>query len=117
VRFFLDNDVPISVGRMMREHGHRCWTAAEAGLAAEGQDDNLTVYAAEQGAVLVISDREFSQRRKKNPIGRHIWLHCLEPDAAAVLAAHLADVDELLRGSDVMVTVTRHGVKAAFKWS
>jgi hypothetical protein len=45
VRFFLDHNVPVSVRRMLLEQGHECWTASEAGLATEGQDDNLSVYA------------------------------------------------------------------------
>jgi predicted nuclease of predicted toxin-antitoxin system len=88
VRFFLDNDVPVSVAKMLRSRGHECWTAGEAGLA-DAQDDNLTVYATVHYAVLVTLDREFSQRRRKNPIGHHVWLHCPDPEAAAVLGAHL----------------------------
>lgn len=68
-RFFLDHDVPASVAAMLRAEGHQCWTANEAGLATESQDDNLTVYADEHRAVLVTLDREFSQRRLKNSIG------------------------------------------------
>jgi hypothetical protein len=37
VRFFLDHDVPASVGKMLRGEGHDCWTAAQAGLAAEAR--------------------------------------------------------------------------------
>lgn len=101
MRFFLDNDVPVSVGKMLRNRGHECWTAAEAGLATEGQDDNLTVYAEAHHAVLVTLDREFSQRRRKNPIGRHVWLHCPDPEAAAVLDAHLVEVLRLLHRTNV----------------
>jgi predicted nuclease of predicted toxin-antitoxin system len=89
MRFFLDNDVPVSVGRMLRRHGHVSWTASEAGLANEGQDDNLTIYAADHRAVLVTLDREFIRRRQANPIGQHIRLRCLEPEAADVLASRL----------------------------
>ena len=53
--------------------------AAEGGLAAEGQDDNLTVYAAGRGAVLVTLDRQFIQRRRANSIERHVRLRCAEP--------------------------------------
>lgn len=65
MRFFLDNDVPVSVGKMLAAHGHRWWTAAEAGMADESQDDNLSVYSASKGAVLVTLDREFMRRRRK----------------------------------------------------
>jgi hypothetical protein len=58
VRFFLDHNVPVGVRRMLVAQGHECWTASEAGLATEGQDDNLSVYADSKGAALVTFDRE-----------------------------------------------------------
>jgi len=52
VRFFLDNDVPVSLGQMLRKFGHDCWTAADAGLADEERDDSAA-------GMLVIMDRGF----------------------------------------------------------
>jgi predicted nuclease of predicted toxin-antitoxin system len=92
VRFFLDNDVPVSVRTMLIVRHHVCWTAGQAGLALESQDDNLSVYAAEQDAVLVTLDREFMRRRRASPIGQHIRQH-------------------------VTVTVSWDGVKADSSWS
>jgi predicted nuclease of predicted toxin-antitoxin system len=117
VRFFLDNDVPVSVRTMLIAKGHECWTAAQAGLAAEGQDDNLTVYAARRDAVLVTLDRQFIQRRRANPIGRHIRLRCAEPEAAACLANCLDEVLEFLARDHVTVTVSREGTKADSAWA
>ena len=117
MRFFLDNDVPVSVGTMLRRQGHECWTAAEAGLAAEGQDDNLTVYVAKQDAILVTLDQQFMRRRRANPIGRHIRLRCTEPKAAACLAEHLPDVLEFLERDHVTITVSHNGVKADSGWA
>lgn len=116
MRFFLDNDVPASVGRMLRQRRHECWTAADAGLAAEGQDDNLTVYAAKHGAVLVSLDRQFIQRRRPNAIGQHIRLRCSEPEAAEVLAANLGHVLAYLERDHVTITVSMSGVKADSDW-
>jgi predicted nuclease of predicted toxin-antitoxin system len=84
VRFFLDNDVDVAVAHALRRAGHDCWTAANAGLET-GSDDDLTVYAYDHRAVLVTHDKEFSTRRRVNVIGHHIWLRCLEWDAAGVL--------------------------------
>ena len=116
MRFFLDHDVPASVGRMLRGAGHDCWTAAQAGLAAEGEDDKLSVYAAAQGAVLITLDREFSRRRLRNPIGWHIWLRCLEPEAAVVLSGSLAEVLALLHRANVTITVSMAHVSAESRW-
>jgi hypothetical protein len=116
VRFFLDNDVPVSVGRMLRHHGHTCWTAAEAGLAAEGQDDNLSVYADVREAVLITIDKEFTQPRRQNPLGRHVRLRGPEPEAAALLSGKLGEVLAYLQREHVTVTVSTHEVKAESRW-
>jgi hypothetical protein len=62
----------------------------------------------------VTFDREFSRRRRQNPIGHHIWLDCPEPTAAGVLQTHLAEVLDLLRREHVVIRVTEHSVNA---WS
>lgn len=116
MRFFLDNDVPVSVGRLLRRCGHDSWSAYEAGLSAESQDDNLTVYADTRRAVLVTLDREFSQRRRANAYGRHVKLRCPEPASADVLAVHLEVVLEYLERDHVTLTVSRDGVKADSDW-
>ena len=61
MRFFLDHDVDSAVGAMLRRHGHECWTAAEAALAG-AKDDALSVYADDQGAVLVTHTTRNSPR-------------------------------------------------------
>lgn len=101
---------------MLRRHGHDSWTAADAGLAAEGRDDNLSVYAAEHQAALVTLDREFTLRRRRNPIGRHVGLRCTEPEAADVLAARLVEVLEYLERDHVTVVVSKLEVKADSSW-
>lgn len=101
---------------MLIGRGHDCWTAGQAGLAAESQDDNLTVYAASRDAVLVTLDREFMKRRRANPIGRHIRLRCAEPEASRCLAACLDDVLKVLEREHVTVTVSWDGVKADSSW-
>ena len=65
---------------------------------------------------MVTMDREFSERRRKNPIGRHIRLRCHEPEAASILRNHLAEVLEYLKRDHVTLTVSKHGVKADSEW-
>lgn len=101
---------------MLRCQGHQCWTAADAGLADEGLDDNLTIYAAERGATLVTLDRRFIQRRQRYSIERHVRLRCSEPKAAGLLAEHLGEVLDYLERDHVTVTVSQQGVKADSGW-
>jgi hypothetical protein len=53
-----DHDVDARVAARLRKLGHDAWTAAEAGLN-RALDDDLTVYADNQRAVLVSHDSEF----------------------------------------------------------
>jgi hypothetical protein len=38
VRFFLDNDVDVAVGSLLRRQGHVCWSASDAGLSGATDD-------------------------------------------------------------------------------
>jgi predicted nuclease of predicted toxin-antitoxin system len=108
VRFLLDHDVAAEVSRMLRERHHECWTASAVGLAA-ASDDALTVWASGHGAVVVSTDREFGQRRTRNAIGLHVWLHCADWEASTVLGAHLNEVVTRLESrSDLTVRVSGH---------
>jgi predicted nuclease of predicted toxin-antitoxin system len=115
VRFLLDNDVDVAVGRVLRNAGHECWTAAEANLAGRvaADDDELSVYAQDKQAVVVTHDREFSQRRLRNTFGKHAWLRCEQPDAAALVAENLDElVNALTQHPDVVVIVSADGTEA-----
>ncbi|GAA1860332.1 hypothetical protein GCM10009836_45590 [Pseudonocardia ailaonensis] len=77
----------------------------------------MTVYAHEQGAVLLTHDKEFSQRRKRNVIGRHVWLRCLDLDAPALVERRL---DEIVAAvsirEDIWVRVSQDGMDTSFAW-
>jgi predicted nuclease of predicted toxin-antitoxin system len=112
VRFLLDNDVDVAVGRVLRSAGHECWTAAEANLAGHvaADDDEVSVYAHDKSAVVITHDREFSQRRLRNTFGKHVWLRCEQPDAASLIARHLDDlVQALNQHEEVVVMVSFDG--------
>ncbi len=79
-------------------------------------DANLFVYATEHRAALVTLDREFTLRRRRNPIGRHIGLRCTEPEAADLLAARLAEVLEYLERDHVTLVVSKLEVRADSSW-
>jgi hypothetical protein len=101
---------------MLHRQGHTWWTADNAHLAGD-KDDVLTGYADDHRAVLVTFDREFTQRRRRNSIGQHVKLRCVEPQAAAVLETHLDEVVELLRGREhVTIKVSKDGVVPDSDW-
>jgi len=105
LRFVLDNDVAVTVRRVLLDAGHECWTAAEANLG-DAPDDALAVYATDRSAALISHDAEFARRRRRNTIGQHVWLRCTEPQAQAVLGEHLGEVvDALSKMPDIVVEV------------
>lgn len=111
----LDHDVDAEVAGVLRRLGHECWTAGDAGLATAA-DDDLTAYAQTRDAILVTHDREFSQRRRKSVIGRHLWLRCQEPDAGALLGEHVEDVVSVAqRHQDLWIMLSADG-RLNFSW-
>lgn len=92
MRFVLDYDVDVRVCELLMAAGHECWRAPE-GLV---EDDDISVYADDRGAVVVSHDRGFAYRRQRRTFGQHVRLACKQPMAVGVLEAHLDKVIGLL---------------------
>ena len=116
MRFVCDHDIDSEVAGRLRQLGHQAWTAAEAGLS-DAADDSLTVYVCGKAAVLLTHDREFSQPRRRNVVGKPIWLRCREWEAADLLADHLDELLPLLNSTaDVFVSVSVEGYQVSRAW-
>ena len=116
MRFVLDHDVDARLGRVFRARGHDCWTAADANLAL-AKDDELTAYADDRKAVLVTHDVEFSSRRARNVVGRHLQLRCEEPDAVDLVTLHFdAIIDNLGSAEHIFVRVSAEGCTRSMRW-
>jgi predicted nuclease of predicted toxin-antitoxin system len=117
VRFLCDQQVDARVAVALRRLGHDAWTVANAGRS-RAEDDELTVYADDRDAVLISHDVEFSERRRRNVVGRHIFLRCNEWDAAELIERHLDDLLPMLsRYSDVWVKLSGlERPELSFRW-
>lgn len=117
MRFLCDHDVSAWVATALRRLGHEAWTAHNAGLST-AEDDSLTVYAINHGAVLISHDKEFSGRRSRNVVGRHNVLRCRERDAADLLGQHLDFVLPILEHKpDVWIRLAVDAVpQLSFEW-
>ena len=94
---------------MLRSRAHHVESANSIGLS-DADDDELSVWADERGAILLTHDREFSRRRRAMPVGRHVELRCKERVAADLLARHLDEVLRLLSSAqDVTVVLSVAG--------
>lgn len=112
-----DHDLDAAVPSILRKLGHEAWTVANAGLS-DAADDDLTIYAQERQAALITHDSEFSERRRRNVVGQHIYLKCKEWDAAEVLADNLDEILAVLtRRPDVWIRLSPEAeYKLSFKW-
>lgn len=116
MRFVCDHDVDAAVAAVLRRHGHEAWTVGLAGLSS-ASDDELTVYAHNKNAALITHDVEFSQRRRRNVVGQHIWLRCPEEDAAELIAAHIEQIVLMLSvNSDLWIKLSVAGTELSFRW-
>lgn len=116
--FYLDNDVDVTCATVIRAAGYHCWTASEAATQND-DDDEQTVYATDKGAVLITHDREFTNRRKRLPIGHHVRLMCHQLDGPALLENALDKIVSFLGASpDLVLEVSpgRGGVVEVKAW-
>lgn len=116
MRFFLDQDVDVAVAGVLRRLGHEAWTADDAGLSTAA-DDELTVYAHDQRAVLLTHDREFSARRRKHVVGWHVQLRCVELDAADLISRYCAELVKLVSVfDDLFLAISKEGLELSHRW-
>ena len=110
MRFFLDENVDAAVGAVLRDAGHACWTAVEAGLSG-AIDDAIAVYADDRRAVLVSHDKAFAERHRLNTFGKHVWLSCEPFEAPDAVGRLLPEITRRLASmSHLVVEVTRDRV-------
>ncbi|HET6750514.1 MAG TPA: DUF5615 family PIN-like protein [Actinomycetes bacterium] len=106
MQFFLDENVDVAVGLVLREAGHDCWAATDAGLSG-AIDDAIAVYADERKAVLVSHDKAFAERHRLKTLGKHVWLRCEPFEASDVVRAHLPEITRGLAGmANLVIEVT-----------
>lgn len=81
-------------------------------------DDELTVYADDQSAALLTHDAEFSLRRRRAVVGKHVWLRCSEMDAAELVEQRIEElVAALSIHKDVWVRLSAEGLSLSFAWT
>lgn len=116
MRFLLDEDVDARVVGVLVGGGHDAWTVVDAGLSSV-DDETVAIYGHSKQAAVVTHDREFSRWRKRNCIGRHVFLKCDEPDARDLLEAHMDElVDILQRFEDVYCELSPSGLSISLQW-
>lgn len=110
MRFLLDQNVDASVVSFLRAERHECFTVAELGLAG-ARDDEVSVRAHEDRAIVVTHDRDFSRRRIRNTYGQHLWLRCREFDAIDVLRRWLPTIElEFVQQKDLVLAISANRV-------
>lgn len=117
MRFVIDQDVDARLVKVLVAAGHEAWTVSHAGMP-DAKDDDISVYAAEKGAAVITHDREFSNRRRNNPHGRHVQLGCVEPEAPALVAEFVDRLVDLIEPhEDVFAHLSKEGVNIHLRWT
>lgn len=117
MKFYLDHDVDARCRAVLIAAGHVCWSTTQAGRE-DSEDDDQTIYAQEHRAVIITHDSEFTERRKRNVIWKHIRLHCEQPDGPDLLKRTLPDVLAILeRYHDVVIELAPQHFYVHHGWS
>lgn len=112
IRFLLDNNVPDSVARVLRERGHDVELVREI-MAADAKDPVVAVAAIKAQRVLVSWDKDFNHQRFQQPhfsLLSRIGMSCPEPDGAARILQVLDFIEFTIaraNGSPVLIRVSR----------
>jgi predicted nuclease of predicted toxin-antitoxin system len=111
LRFVLDECMDARVCKAITAHGHECWTVAQAGLDGE-DDDEVSVYAADRGAVFVTDDNELIRRRSRLLFGRTLFVRGPKTAAAEIVSTWMDQAVVLLSSTDeLIVEVSRERVR------
>jgi len=99
LRVYLDEDVDVLLGRLLRVRGFDCVSASELGHLGWADWQHLQ-FAADEGRVLITHNRvDFEQLARR-------WWHESKPHAGIVLAIRRANTYELL--CRVLAVLTRY---------
>lgn len=100
LRFFLDESIPDSVGRILREAGYEAVFLHDSGLARGSADPLVCAYAEVSESILVAIDGDMKQIAKLHGIGNGSFknlnllkISCPEPDAARRLKSALSLIE------------------------
>jgi len=106
IRFFLDNCVPDSVGRVLQDRGHQVTYLRDA-IASNSPDQVVATLCDQTGMVLVSLDKDFDSlharagfsRRRFRRL-RRIKISCDEPRAATRISAALSLIEHEVAVAD-----------------
>ena len=90
LRFFLDEGVPVSVARLLRDAGHEAIHLVQSEIPRASPDENVCVAVMAQGAILVAIDGDMREIARREGVGslrfrslNLLKLSCRETRAAA----------------------------------
>lgn len=89
LKFFLDEGVPDSVARTLRNFGHEATVLRDSGIARGSADPVVATFAEVSESILVALDGDMKQLAKANGVGKGrfrtlnlLKISCCEPTAA-----------------------------------
>ncbi|PUA31119.1 MAG: hypothetical protein B9J98_07730 [Candidatus Terraquivivens tikiterensis] len=113
VKFLLDENVPLSVLRLLRVKGYEAWRPRELGLE-RAKNNTLAKYALDHGMIIITLDEDFfklSSEKFKDVKIVYIRLHPRRPDIIRQLMEE--NINEMLQKIKEKQTIilTQHGIE------
>jgi hypothetical protein len=110
VRFLFDNMVPRGVARVLARQGHRAVPVRRA-LRQDASDAEIVAFALAQRLLIVTHDVGMARRARDARV-QHVFRWGSEPVAEERVAAVIGDIETLLDGTALRVTVFKATVRA-----
>jgi predicted nuclease of predicted toxin-antitoxin system len=109
VKFLIDAQLPIALGRFVRQQGHAAIHVADIGMAAD-DDGPIWDRAASELEIIITKDEDFALRRILTVAGppQIVWLrvgNCSNRALMQWLAPLWPDIVRRLAGGDALVEV------------
>ena len=86
MRFLVDNQLPVALATLLREHGHEAEHVLELGLA-QGNDNPIWQHAVANNAVIITKDADFAEWVRRGRSGPSVvWLRVGNTSRRALLS-------------------------------
>ena len=113
VKFLLDENVPLSVLRLLRAKGYETWRPRELGLE-RAKNSTLARYALDHDMIIITLDEDFlklSSEKFKDVKVVYVRLHPRRPDIVRrLIEENISEIMQKIKEKQI-ITLTQQGIE------